>query len=138
MNRAVIGSPPVRLFSFGSSQCLPGAKLLRRHQPRAAQHGHVARMPVGLRDEQQILRRHGGVVAEHSARGVEQHALAVAALAPGEEQDVLLDLARERVAERALHERDQLGVVAEDAREERRPERRGACPAALVRRRSAW
>ena len=55
-------------------------------------------------DEQQILWCHRGVVAENSACSVEQHAFAVAALAPGEEQDMFLDVACERVAERPLHD----------------------------------
>ena len=51
-------------------------------------------MPVRLPDEQEVRWRDGGIVAEDPRDRVEQHALAVAALAPAEEQDVSRDPCR--------------------------------------------
>ena len=79
-------------------------------------------MAVGVAYEQQVRWRDGGIVAKDPRGCVEQHALAVAALPPAEEQDVSRDGAEQAVTERPLDEWHEFGIMAKDALEEGVPD----------------
>ena len=85
------------------------------HDPRAAQHGEVSRVPFALAGGEGFHRGRHGIIAKNRAPRVQQHAFAVAAAPVEEEQRVIPDRARQRVAEHPLDERDQFSITLEDA-----------------------
>ena len=124
MNRAAIRSPPVSvlILALGPPPALFG--LLRGYEPGAAEHGELGRMPVAVRCREGLDRRRLVVVPHRAGDRADEDALAVAARAVGEGQDVLPRRARKGVAGEALQVALQVPVAAGHTVEEREPERR--------------
>ena len=78
---------------------------------------------VAMADKEHIGGCSGRVVAEDVGSGVEENALAVAALTPREHQDMLCREPGECVAEHPVDVGDQLRVMTEDACQEPVPNR---------------
>ena len=118
MNRAVMRIAAGHLLDPAFGPCAAFFGFARRHQPRAAQHGQLGRVPVELRGGERLHRlplRHSRAMMP--ATVFSQTALAVAAVAEPEHQRVLADVAGQAIAVPLLDEPDQLGHRRKSRRE---------------------
>ena len=98
-------------------------RLLRNDQACAVQLGQVGRVSLVAAGEKSVHVGDGGVIAKYFGNGVEKRPLAVCAGAVGKHEFVLDRKAGAAVADIALQEVLQLGVVVGDARKKLRPQR---------------